>query len=97
MSASKSDLDRIYWSLAVLGPMTLSELQKWTNWTKHRTNDALQRLKRAGCVQLMEPYRHLGAYWNNGSTGRARCGKWVAVKETQVSDSPVVDALLETA
>lgn len=95
MSASKSDLDRIYWSLVVLGSMTLQELQAWTHWTKHRTNDALQRLKRSGCVRLVERHKHQGAYWNNGSKGRARCGKWVAVLETDVSKSPVVDALLE--
>ncbi len=89
MSASKRDLDRLYWSLVVFGPMTLYDIQKWTNWTRSRSNDALHRLKVSGCVELTERGQH-----RTGFANQMRCGKWKAITETPyiVVDAIVVDA-----
>lgn len=81
MSASKADLDRLYWSLVVLGPMTSWDLQVWTNWTRSRVNDATHKLRQLGLCELIERNQH------HGSPRGMRCGKWKAVTESEIVDA----------
>jgi hypothetical protein len=46
------DLDRVYWSLVMLGPMTALDLQEWTRWRPARATAALEALLREGCVTV---------------------------------------------
>jgi hypothetical protein len=69
----RRDLDRVYWSLVIFGPMTFHDLQAWTNWTRHRLNQALENLKHTGCVELIERNQHRSPRWN-----AQPCGKWRA-------------------
>jgi hypothetical protein len=86
-SASAHDQDQVYWTLVIRGPMTLSELQAWTTWTKHRTNQALYLLRKQGCVALVERGQHRSTLDN-----QMRCGKWTAITEEAVR--PIVDAIV---
>ena len=67
-------VDRLYWLLVLKGPMTLPEIQQETNWTPKRSADMVYRLKRQGCIELVERRRH-GIRWH-------RCGKWRAIQDS---------------
>lgn len=87
MSASKADLDRLYWSLVVLGPMTTWDIIEWTNWTRSRTNDATHRLRAVGLCQLIEVGQH-----RSKSRNQQWCGKWKAVTESEIVDAMEIPA-----
>lgn len=89
----EKDQTRLYWMLVIAGPLTMRDLRAETNWTTSRTNDALYRLRKAGCVRLVE--RGLHVQKHHFSNGGIRCGKWEAVVICGV-DQTVVDAILES-
>jgi hypothetical protein len=86
---SRKDETRVYWLLVVSGPLMQREIRRVTNWTPHRTNETLYRLRLAGLCRLIERGRHYQRHVDG--PGANRCGRWQAITEVEVRDE-IVDA-----
>src|SRR3990167_7655839 len=89
LSQSAKDCTRLYWMLILDGPLSMRELRLRTNWTTHRTNDALYRLKTGGDVRLMERGQYVQP---NSGMGSNRCGKWRAVTDQETVEAVEISA-----
>ncbi len=88
LSLSRKDETRVYWLLVISGPLMQREIRSLTNWTPHRTNETLYRLRMAGLCRLIERGQHYQRHIDG--PGANRCGRWVAVAESAVGE--IVDA-----
>lgn len=57
MRTASRDLDRLYWMLVVLGPLTASAMRVRTHWTRAHVDRVLDRLRATRCVL------HVGEHW----------------------------------
>ncbi len=73
------DLDRLYWLLRMVGPLTMKEICIRTNWTQYRANQRLYQLQRYDCVRLIERGQHAERHPYCGYNHY--CGKWEAIAE----------------
>lgn len=90
LAPSRKDETRLYWLLVIEGPKMQREIRAVTNWTPHRTNETLYRLRVAGLVRLTERGQHYQRHeWTRGAN---RCGRWQAITESEVGE--IVEAEL---
>lgn len=88
LAPSRKDETRLYWLLVTDGPLMQREIRTRTEWTPHRTNETLYRLKVAGLVRLIERGQHYQRHVEG--PGANRCGRWQAITESEIGE--IVDA-----
>lgn len=76
MPSCKFALDRTYWSLLLLGSMTLEQLAEWMGRDPYVVNNWLFMLRKQGLVELSERGQHRNRHG-------MKCGKWRIVPDVE--------------